>query len=48
MKTGFSTARRHALIAISAAVVLLYDLARVLTGTASEQDLVAVRESEEL
>ena len=33
---------------ISAGIVLLYDLARVLTGAASEDDLVAVRESEEL
>jgi hypothetical protein len=27
---------------------LIYDLVRVLTGAASEEDLVAVRESEEL
>jgi TRAP-type C4-dicarboxylate transport system permease small subunit len=33
---------------ISAGVILIYDLARVLTGAASEDDLVAVRESEEL
>jgi len=33
---------------VSAGVILLYDLWRVLTGAASEQDLVAVRESEEL
>lgn len=33
---------------VSAAVVLVYDLARVLSGAASEEDLVAVRESEEL
>jgi TRAP-type C4-dicarboxylate transport system permease small subunit len=33
---------------VSAGIILLYDLARVLTGAASEEDLVAVRESEEL
>jgi len=33
---------------VSAGVILLYDLVRVLIGTASEEDLVAVRESEEL
>ena len=33
---------------LSAGVILIYDLARVLTGAASEADLVAVRESEEL
>ena len=33
---------------ISAGVILIYDLVRVLTGAASEEDLVAVRESEEL
>ena len=33
---------------VSAAVILVYDLARVLTGAASEDELVAVRESEEL
>jgi TRAP-type C4-dicarboxylate transport system permease small subunit len=33
---------------VSAGVILLYDLLRVLTGAASEEDLVAVRESEEL
>ena len=33
---------------ISAGVILICDLARVLTGAASEEDLVAVRESEEL
>jgi len=32
----------------SAGVILIYDLVRVLTGAASEEDLVAVRESEEL
>src|SRR6186997_2509415 len=30
---------------VSAGVILLYDLVRVLTGAASEDDLVAVRES---
>jgi len=33
---------------VSAGVILIYDLARVLTGAASEDELVAVRESEEL
>ena len=33
---------------VSAGVILLYDLVRVLTGAASEDELVAVRESEEL
>ena len=33
---------------VSAGVILIYDLLRVLTGQASEADLVAVRESEEL
>jgi TRAP-type C4-dicarboxylate transport system permease small subunit len=33
---------------ISAGIILIYDLVRVLTGAASEDDLVAVRESEEL
>ena len=33
---------------VSAGIVLLYGLVRVLTGAASEDDLVAVRESEEL
>jgi len=32
---------------ISAGIILIYDLLRVLTGAASEEDLVAVRESEE-
>jgi TRAP-type C4-dicarboxylate transport system permease small subunit len=32
---------------VSAAVILLYDLVRVITGAASEDDLVAVRESEQ-
>lgn len=32
---------------VSAAVILLYDLFRVLTGAASGDDLIAVRESEE-
>src|SRR4249920_1659211 len=31
---------------VSAGVILIYDLVRVLTGAASEEDLVAVRESE--
>ena len=33
---------------VSAGVILVYDLVRVLTGAVSEEDLVAVRESEEL
>jgi len=33
---------------VSAAVILLYDLWRVVTGAASEEDLVAVRDNEEL
>jgi TRAP-type transport system small permease protein len=33
---------------VSAGIILIYDLARVLVGAASESDLVAVRESEEL
>ena len=33
---------------LSAGVILIYDLVRVVTGAASEGDLVAVRESEEL
>jgi len=33
---------------VSAAVILLYDLWRVATGAASEEDLVAVRDNEEL
>jgi len=33
---------------ISAGIILIWDLVRVLTGAASEADLVAVRESEEL
>jgi hypothetical protein len=32
---------------VSAAVILLLDLVRVLSGNASEEDLVAVKESEE-
>ena len=32
---------------VSAAVILLFDLVRVLSGNASEDDLVAVKESEE-
>jgi TRAP-type C4-dicarboxylate transport system permease small subunit len=33
---------------VSAGVILLYDLFRVLSGAATEEDLVAIRESEEL
>jgi len=33
---------------VSAGVILVYDLLRVLTGAAREEELVAVRESEEL
>jgi TRAP-type C4-dicarboxylate transport system permease small subunit len=33
---------------VSAAVILLHDLWRVLTGRTSEEELVAIRESEEL
>ena len=33
---------------VSAGIVLLYDLVRVLIAAASEEDMVAVRESEEL
>jgi TRAP-type transport system small permease protein len=32
---------------VSAGVILIYDLYRVITGQASEEDMVAVRESEE-
>jgi hypothetical protein len=32
---------------VSAGVLLLYDLLRVVSGQASEADMVAVRESEE-
>jgi len=32
---------------VSAGIILLYDLYRVITGQASEEDMVAVRESEE-
>jgi len=32
---------------ISAAVILIYDLLRVITGRASEDDLIAVKETEE-
>ena len=32
---------------ISAAVILAYDLFRVVTGAASEEDLIAVKESDE-
>jgi TRAP-type transport system small permease protein len=33
---------------VSAGIILIYDLVRVLTGAANEEDLVTVRESEEL
>ena len=33
---------------VSAAVILVYDLFRVLSGAATEEELVAIRESEEL
>jgi TRAP-type transport system small permease protein len=33
---------------VSAGIILLYELFRVITGAAREEDLVAVRESEEL
>jgi hypothetical protein len=33
---------------LSAGIILIYDLVRVLSGAASEEELVAVRESEEL
>jgi hypothetical protein len=32
---------------VSAAVILIYDLLRVITGRADGDDLIAVRESEE-
>jgi TRAP-type transport system small permease protein len=32
---------------VSAGIILIYDLYRVITGQASEEDMVAVRESEE-
>ena len=31
----------------STAIILLYDLYRVISGQASEEDMVAIRESEE-
>ena len=48
--TGLSMAIFYAvgvIFGVSAAVILLYDLVRVLTGQASEADMVAVKESEE-
>ena len=39
---------RHQLVSrMSAAAILLLDLVRVLSGNASEEDLIAVKESEE-
>src|SRR3954447_8734119 len=48
--TGLSMAIFYAIgvvFGVSAGVILLYDLVRVLTGQASEADMVAVKESEE-
>ena len=48
--TGLSMAIFYAvgvIFGVSAAVILLYDLYRVVSGEASEEDMVAVRESEE-
>ncbi len=48
--TGLSMAIFYAvgvIFGVSAAVILLYDLYRVVSGQASEEDMVAVRESEE-
>lgn len=48
--TGLSMAIFYAvgiIFGVSAGVILLYDLYRVISGQASEDDLVAVRESEE-
>jgi TRAP-type transport system small permease protein len=48
--TGLSMAIFYAVgvvFGVSAAVILLYDLVRVLTGQASESDMVAFKESEE-
>ena len=48
--TGLSMAIFYAvgvIFGVSAAVILLYDLYRVISGQASEEDMVAVRESEE-
>ncbi|TPQ40284.1 C4-dicarboxylate ABC transporter permease [Bradyrhizobium guangdongense] len=49
--TGLSMAIFYAvgvIFGVSAGVILLYDLYRVISGQASEDDLVAVRESEEV
>ena len=48
--TGLSMAIFYAvgvIFGVSTGVILLYDLIRVLTGQASEADMVAVKESEE-
>ncbi|MBR0828411.1 TRAP transporter small permease [Bradyrhizobium manausense] len=48
--TGLSMAIFYAvgvIFGVSAAVILAYDLYRVVSGRASEEDMVAVRESEE-
>ncbi|MGJ4895174.1 MULTISPECIES: TRAP transporter small permease [unclassified Bradyrhizobium] len=48
--TGLSMAIFYAvgvIFGVSAAIILLYDLYRVISGQASEEDMVAVRESEE-
>jgi len=48
--TGLSMAIFYAVgvvFGVSTAVILLYDLYRVISGQASEEDMVAVRESEE-
>ena len=48
--TGLSMAIFYAvgvIFGVSTAVILLYDLYRVVSGQASEEDMVAVRESEE-
>jgi TRAP-type C4-dicarboxylate transport system permease small subunit len=48
--TGLSMAIFYAvgvIFGVSAAVILAYDLYRVVSGQASEEDMVAVRESEE-
>jgi TRAP-type C4-dicarboxylate transport system permease small subunit len=48
--TGLSVALFYlsgVVFGVSAGVIMLYDLWRVLSGAASEEDLVAVRESEE-
>jgi TRAP-type C4-dicarboxylate transport system permease small subunit len=48
--TGLSMAIFYAvgvIFGVSAAIILLYDLVRVVSGQASEADMVAVKESEE-